>query len=254
MTAFFVLSTGRCGTQWLAETLQCWSTNFVVQHEPIHLGYRPDLNTPQNPLAANAEQIQNHLSYIKRQLQQGKTYIETGFPCWRHLHWFKQQLGEVKIIYIHREPVKTVQSLLKLNAFIPPFLPHLPVKNLFLPGAEQELLYQHQSLWPQLNPAEKNLWYWAEVQWQAWLYQQQWPVDDWLSLSFNQLFTADARRQLAQFLHCETDVSWPVEQPLDQFGAASVQSRPDFPILIKMPQIRDIAVRLGYQFPNSTKF
>lgn len=253
MTAFFVLSTGRCGTQWLTETLQLWSPDFVVQHEPLHLGYRPDLNTPQNPLAANAGQIQNHLNYIKQQLQQGKTYIETGFPCWRHLGWFRQQLGDVRVIHIHRDPVESVQSLLKLNAFIPPFLPHLPAKNLYLPGYEQDLMHRHQSLWPQLNPQEKNLWYWAEVQWQALNYQQQWPADDWLSLSFTRLFTEQTRQQLAQFFGCENTVPWPVQQKVDQFGAASVPFLPDFPLLAKLPQISDIAIQLGYPPPDATR-
>jgi hypothetical protein len=58
MTAYFVLSTGRCGTQWLAETLQLWSDNFVVRHEPLHFQYRPDLNSPSAPPDAQCRAAQ----------------------------------------------------------------------------------------------------------------------------------------------------------------------------------------------------
>lgn len=246
MTAYFVLSTGRCGTQWLAETLQHWSSNFIVEHEPLHLGYKPDLNTPQSPLAVNAELLQTHLNQIRQYLQQEKTYIETGFPCWRHIGWYKEKLGNVKIIHIHRDPVESVQSLLKLNAFVPPVLPHLPVKNLYLPGSKQDLLHQHKDLWPHLNPSEKNLWYWAEVQWQALLYQKQWPVNDWLTLSFKHLFSEQTRQRLAVFLGCNDAASWPSTEKVDHFGAAAALAQSDFSSLSQLPEIKNIVSQLGY--------
>ena len=40
--ATFVLSTGRCGTQWLAEALgRVFEGRLRVEHEPLHLGYLP---------------------------------------------------------------------------------------------------------------------------------------------------------------------------------------------------------------------
>jgi hypothetical protein len=250
VTAYFVLSTGRCGTQWLTETLQHWGEDFVVQHEPLHFGYRPDLNTVQNPLLANAEILEKHLTFIRQQLDSGKSYIETGFPCWRHLNWFRQQLDcPVRVIHIHRDPQDTVASLLKLNAFVPPFLPHLPIKNLYLPGAEQDLLHKYKELWPLLNPAEKNLWYWAEVQWQALNYQQQWPEQDWLSLSFSQLFSEQSKQQLAIFLGCSAPEFWPVLDKVDQFGLGLVQTAAQYPHLSQLQEISVLAKHLGYPSP-----
>lgn len=250
MTAYFVLSTGRCGTQWLTETLQQWDDNFVVVHEPLHFGYRPDLNTVQQPLLHNSDMLEQHLHQIRQHLHSGKHYIETGFPCWRHLHWFKQQLDHtVKVIHIHRAPLDTVASLLKLNAFVPSFWPHLTIKNLYLPGAEQDFLYQYQELWPQLNPAEKNLWYWAEVQYQAIKYQQQWPAQDWLSLSFSQLFSAQGKQQLTHFLGYPNAVCWPVQDIVDQFGLGLVHTQTDYPVLSKLDELNQLAKRLGYPAP-----
>jgi hypothetical protein len=250
MTAYFVLSTGRCGTQWLTDTLQHWGKDFVVQHEPLHFGYRPDLNTVQNPLLANAEILEKHLAFIRQQLEGGKSYIETGFPCWRHLNWFRQQLDcPVRVIHIHRDPLDTVASLLKLNAFVPPFLPHVPIKNLYLPGPEQDLLHKYKELWPLLNPEEKNLWYWAEVQWQALNYQQQWPEQDWLSLSFGQLFSEQSKQQLAAFLGCSDSVFWPALEKMDQFGLGLIQPPANYPYLSKLEEIPVLAKQLGYPSP-----
>lgn len=250
MTVYFVISTGRCGTQWLTETLQQWHEDFMVQHEPLHFGYRPDLNTVQHPLQTNAELLVQHLVFIRQQLASGKIYIETGFPCWRHLNWFRQQLNcPVRVLHIHRDPLDTVASLLKMNAFVPPFLPHLPIKNLYLPGAEQDLLHQYAELWPLLNPAEKNLWYWAEVQWQALNYQKQWPEQDWFSQSFSQLFSEQSKQQLAAFLGCSTPLYWPALDKVDQFGLGLVQTTAEYPHLSKLQGIAVLAKQLGYPSP-----
>lgn len=235
MTVYFVISTGRCGTQWLTETMQQWHKDFVVQHEPLHFGYRPDINRVQQPLLHNAKLLENHLAYIQQQLDAGKTYIETGFPSWRHLDWFRQQLGhKVRVIHIHRDPLETVSSLFKLNAFVPPLLSHLPTKNLYLPGSELDFLHQYQELWPQLDPAEKNLWYWAEVQWQALTYQQQWPEHDWLSLSFDTLFSTQTKEVLADFMNLSDSLYWPVQHKVDQFGLGITPADSEFPLLSQL--------------------
>lgn len=250
MAAYFVLSTGRCGTQWLTETIQQWDESFVVEHEPLHFGYRPDLNTVRQPLLHNREMLENHLRQIRQHLHTGKQYIETGFPCWRHLSWFKQQLGHtVKVIHIHRAPLDTVASLLKLNAFVPPLLPHLPIKNLYLPSDEQDCLHRYRDLWPQLNPAEKNLWYWAEVQAQALHYQQQWSTHDWLTLNFSQLFSAQGKQQLSRFLGCPDTVCWPAQDKVDQFGLGLVQTPTDFPNLSDINEINQLAKQFAYPAP-----
>lgn len=247
MYATFVLSTGRCGTQWLTEKLQALYPDAVVEHEPLSFNYRPDVNTERAPLQCNKELIMQHLSCIQHYLDQGKPYIETGFPCWRHLEWFKQQLGgRVKIIHVHREPLQTVSSLLKLNAFVPPFIPQLPIKNLFLPEDGYGYFKDWQHLWPHLNPAEKNLWYWGEVQAHALLLQAQWPAADWLQLEFSTLFGPQAEARLIHFLG---DTPYAGVQPpghVDQYGHALVPYPLEFPLMERLPAINHLAGQCGY--------
>lgn len=249
MHATFVLSTGRCGTQWLTEKLQMLYPHYVVTHEPLSFDYRPDINTEQTPLQYNEGLIMEHLSCIQGYLDTGTSYIETGFPCWRHLQWFHQQLkGNMKVIYIHRDPLQTVQSLLKLNAFVPPFLPHLPIKNLFLPLSGHGYLSRWQHLWPQLNPAEKNLWYWAEIQAHALTLEAQWSKSDWLTLDFNTLFTTQTEQKLTRFLgtpHSSTESN--ALGHVDQYGNGLVPCQITFPLLHQAKEIDQLAERLGYR-------
>lgn len=252
MSAYFVLSTGRCGTQWLTELLRRQWPQARVEHEPLHFQYRPDLNSATLPLQHNAEQIQQHLQQIQQQLTTGRPYIETGFPCWRHLDWFRQQLtGTVKILHLHREPLATVRSLLKLNAFVPPLFDYLPVKNFYLPDAGQDQFKMVQALWPQLQPAEKALCYWLELQAYALQLQQNWPASDWLSLSFSELVSSSGLTKIQQFFAVPaTDDAVTVPATIDHFGGNWVPAQLEYPQLSQhqswLKQANLLIGQLGY--------
>lgn len=252
MSAYFVLSTGRCGTQWLTELLRQRLPQARVEHEPLHFQYRPDINSATLPLRHNAERIQQHLLQIQQQLTTGQPYIETGFPCWRHLDWFRQQLtGPVKILHLHREPLSTVRSLLKLNAFVPPLFDYLPLKNFYLPDASQDSLKMVQALWPTLQPAEKNLCYWLELQAYALQLQQEWPSSDWLTLSFHQLFSREGLTKISQFFALPaTAPSAEVPAAIDQFGGSMLTTALEFPLLSQQQtwwqQANVLIEQLGY--------
>lgn len=247
-SAIFVLSPGRCGTQWLAGTLSNLPGDHRVKHEPLHLYYTPLHNSPVSPLNHNQEILTKHLTNISELLAEGITYIETGFPCWRHLQWFKEQLSQpVKVIYIHRDPLQNAKSLLKLNAFVPPVLPHIPEKTLFLPTAPDAQLSDYQSRWNTLTPFEKNLYYWAEVQLQAQQYKNNWRPEDWLTLSFESVFTPASLNSIRQFCGIPAPQDESPLENVDNFRGVpqSIASDDD---LSNHPQIATIARELGYDY------
>ncbi|NMH65422.1 hypothetical protein [Shewanella salipaludis] len=246
MTATFVLSPGRCGTQWLARHLQASNPEGAVTHEPLHLAYAPMTNSPSKPLAHHRELLLAHLAQIEGQLQQGGHYMECGFPCWRHLDWFRQELGgDVKLIYIHRNPIDNARSLLKLNVFVPPILPHLQEKQFFHPEAPEAQLPHYAGRWPDLTPFEKCLYYWAEVNLQAARYRQDWPEQHWLTVPYDSLFTPATVARIADFSGLAFGLERDTFQPVDRFnGEPQGQVVPH--AIGQHPEILALARQLGY--------
>ncbi|WP_428243287.1 sulfotransferase domain-containing protein [Gynuella sp.] len=249
MQSFFVLSTGRCGTQWLYNTLRnILESNFWITHEPIHLQYAPCHNSPANPLNQNKEVLEKHLNAIRNHTHNTGHYIECGFPSWRHLDWLYQQLAtDVKIIYLHRDPTDTAISWLKQNAFVPPILPHIPEKELFHPACDGAKLSQYTFLWSNMSPFEKNLYYWAEVQLQAKEYNQQWPQENWLTIRFDELFNHCTINKILSFLLSDTMVQNIDYAAVDSFSGIP-QSAFNRRLIYRHPDILAIARDLSYSY------
>lgn len=249
MSATFVLTPGRCGTQWLNQQLQSRDNSAWVCHEPLHFDYSPLDNSPSQPLNKNADRLVSHLTSIQNHLQENKHYLECGFPCWRHLGWFKQALGDqVKVIHIHRDPAENAGSLLKLNAFVPPLLPHLPEKQLFHPLAQDAQLPEYAAdRWQHLSPFEKALYYWAEVNMQAALYQSVFAPNNWLTIPYSQLFSQVTLKRIAAFANLVWDFRDDALNPVDQFQGIP-QSGINPTAIYEHPSILAVASRLGYAY------
>ncbi len=237
----FVLSPGRCGTQWLAQILRKQLDGvFRVEHEPIHFGYLPTKNSPKFPLRANEEIITAHLESIKTTLKSGMGYAETGFPNWRHLSWLRQQLQTngitVKVIHITRPIVENAQSLLKLKAFMPPFFPHEITKNFMDPNCPETVLNGIGKIWLELNPLEKCMLYCAEVHAQANIYRNDIKNEHWMAIEFNDLFLPETVERIMQFLGAEFEDALFSDSIVDCFGKGIVPSDP-----AKLhPKVKDI--------------
>jgi len=84
--ATFVLSTGRCGTQWLADSLSAiWGDAVEVTHEPLHIDYAAremlGAGDPSHLPAVLAEPILKHMEMIEEALA-SQRYFECGHPSW----------------------------------------------------------------------------------------------------------------------------------------------------------------------------
>jgi hypothetical protein len=229
MSATFVLSPGRCGTQWLSQQFQSVERASVT-HEPLHFDYEPLHNSPVQPLNKNSDRLVTHLNRIHDQIKKGIPYLECGFPCWRHLSWFKRELGdETKVIYIHREPVANAASLLKLNAFVPPLLPHLAEKQLFHPSAPNALLPEYVDYWPQLS------------------YQELFAPTHWLTIPYSDLFCESTLRKIAEFTNLPFEFQAHMLDRVDRYNGQP-QSHVYANQIFKHPKILAVASRLNYAY------
>lgn len=255
--ATFVLSTGRCGTQWIAAALEsAFGTRARVEHEPLHDKYRPrqmlSLNDPAKLDARSARAVLGHVEAIERELEH-RDYMETGHPCWSSLPWLTARFaGRVRVVHLVRHPVPTACSWLSHGAFVPPILPHLPAHELLLPTDVGVSFSEYRDTWPTLSPLEKGLFYWAEVN-AFGLRLERASTTPWLRLRYEDLFDprSDALARLLVFLHLPAETIHQIDrgERVDQFHYHLAQW-PEPELVARHPCVLAVAAALGYDPTN----
>ncbi|WP_428240037.1 hypothetical protein [Gynuella sp.] len=243
MSAWFILSTGRCGTQWLSHRLtKLLPKQYWVTHEPLSQDYMPMENSPSLPLTVNADKILGHLTEIRDHINRGGKYVECGYQCWRHLSWYKDILQtDVKVIHLHRNPMSTACLWLQKGAFL-----RLSEMELFTPFGAEAKLPEYGSKWHKLSPIEKNLYFWAEVQAQAKEYKASWPDEDWFDLPYSQLLNSRTLQKLGHFLDCKINLH-PSNLMVDNQLMELEEIPIDDSVLKAHPGILSLAEELGYK-------
>lgn len=165
--AVLFLSTGRCGTQSVANVLKQLCNEFaVVEHEPIEFGYRPNLYFRCDPdyfTKNKNEQVCNHLETIKETLK-NRLYIETGWPCYSHIPFFIEALNnKAKIIHLIRDPVKVAASLTTHDFYNPANSNGFNLYGALSPYIEGTVMQEYQTRWEKMSRFEKCLYHWAEI-------------------------------------------------------------------------------------------
>ena len=201
-TAVFVLSTGRCGTQWLAQFLQMnLGATATVTHEPLHSAWSAremlGAGSPEKLDEELREPIEEHLDFIREQLRE-RMYIECGHPLWSALPFLIDTFSpDVKVIHLVRHPVPTAWSWLTFRAYCKPLMPHLGEKILVSPFDEGAHFPQYRERWPSMSPYEKALYYWLEVNSLGLRERGRAPL---LTVRFEDLFDVETQRRLMAFL------------------------------------------------------
>lgn len=166
--AVFVLSTGRCGTQWLATHLgEIYADMAIVTHEPIGPAYRcRQFFRAYDRLddMAAVPDIAAHLAQIRSAVRRG-TYVETGWPLFSALPLLVERLGiEVRIVHLTRHPVPTAISHMAHKTYggsprIDGYT-QMAALDAFCDGVVQTDV---REVWEDLTPYEKTLFWWTEV-------------------------------------------------------------------------------------------
>ena len=253
--AVFVLSTGRCGTQWLAENLeQAYGDRIGVEHEPIHDGYcaRRMLGAgdPARLEPELAAPLLRHLDAVERRLET-RPYIECGYPCWSSIPYLAQRFaGRLRVVHLTRHPVPTALSWLTHGAYQPPLLPHLREKVLLSPADPGTALGEYGSLWDSISPFEKCLYYWAEVNGFG-LAQQDALALPWLRLSLEDLSGGEGLARLLAFLELprRESIFAARTHALDRQRSITLE-RPQPALTGRHPQIARTARALGYDLTD----
>lgn len=250
--ATFVLSTGRCGTQWLAATLKtAYGDLLTVEHEPLHNGYRPrqmlGLKTPMDLDQESSSLVLAHVERIERILETGN-YVECGHPCWSSVPWLIERFsGRVRILHLVRHPAPTALSWLTHAAYEPPLLPHLREKVLLSPFDAGVAFPEYRERWAALTPFEKCLYYWAEVT-SLGLQLEGRAEAPWLRLAFEELFLETGIAKIVGFLElpARPGTTGAGQEVIDWQHFKAASAFPDLRLLEHHPPVAQIAERLGY--------
>src|SRR4051795_10208585 len=136
--ALFVLSTGRCGTQWLASLFERGGGDRAdVRHEPLGSDYAArQMLAAGDPARLGSElagPILAHIEEIERVLETS-SYIECGHPAWSTVPYLIRRFpGRIRIVHLVRHPIPTAWSWVTQLAYCPPMAPHFPEKVLLSP-------------------------------------------------------------------------------------------------------------------------
>jgi hypothetical protein len=159
------LSTGRCGTQWLAAGLRELYPGINVEHEPIGPLYKPrkyfrcyeDAEAPLGEAAVAA--------HVERLVQERRPYVETGWPLFAALPLFARCFPErLRIVHLTRHPVPSALSHLAHNSYAGSGRNDAYTRWATL-GAGDPGVFQanYSDRWEKLTPYEKCLFWWTEV-------------------------------------------------------------------------------------------
>jgi hypothetical protein len=249
--ALFVLSTGRCGTQWLAHVLdRVAGGRAEVRHEPLDDDYKPRrmlaAGDPSRLDPELAEPILDHVAQIEATLAT-RSYIECGHPSWSSLPYLLARFeGRVRVIHLVRHPVTTAWSWVTQQAYCPPMGPHVKEKILLSPFDAGVRFPAFRERWPALTPYEKALFYWAEVN-ALGLRLEATAGVPWLRLHFETLFRDDSVRRLLAFagLAGEGSSADLKDEIVDEFHAyAGFWTDPR--AVLRHPEVLQLAQALGY--------
>jgi hypothetical protein len=243
--AAFFLSSGRCGTQWLAKHLwDCYHDRAFVTHEPLRSNYLPrQLLGLKDPLASeNASQILNHAQLEKTD------YVECGWPCYGAIpHFAKRFRGRVRIVHLPRHPIWSASSMVTHAYYrVPPRRDRLTERALLTPFDAGMRFPEYRQRWQQLNEFEKCLYFWAEVHALGLELQKTLGVP-WLRIKSEELFTEAGLARLLAFLELpERDtMRAALGQRVDHFSFKT-DAAWDVASIERHPRVVEVAEALGY--------
>jgi hypothetical protein len=250
MQAIFILSTGRCGTQWIAAHLGQAYPELQVVHEPLRNEYHPrQMLGAKTPLALDpdiGDLILDHAAAIEQTIA-GKRYLECGHPCWSTIPWFAGRFaGRVAVIHLVRHPVATAFSWLTHMAYQPPLESYIKEKVLLSPFDPGVQFTQYRELWPALSPFEKALYYWMEVN-AFGLDQREALGVPWCTIRYEDLFHGAGLEQLLAFLElpAKDSLMASLDKSVDNYRYLTSVA-PELRLVARHPEVVATAARFGY--------
>jgi hypothetical protein len=247
-----VLSTGRCGTQWLTTTLRELHGDRVrVEHEPIG-----PLYSPRRFFRAYAEpeailevpEVRAHVDAVAGREQ---PYVETGWPLFAALPLLARTFGpQLRVIHLTRHPVPSALSHLAHSSYAGSPRDDAYTRLATL-GPSDPRVFQpgYAEHWDELTPYEKCLFWVTEVGMFGLEFEQRFAQIPFLRISSERMLAGDPEtlRALVDHLRLDWDERW-IERTRTRVDRWNHRTEMDVdPLLIERhPAALATAERLGY--------
>jgi hypothetical protein len=159
------LSTGRCGTQWLTESLrELYAGSVEVEHEPLGPLYAPRryfrrYDDPDAVLKVPA--VARHVERIARI----EHYVETGWPLFPAIPMLARRFPDrLRVVHLTRHPVPTALSHLAHSSYAGSGRDDDFTRLATLAPSDPNVLHsEYAERWSDLTAYEKCLYWWTEV-------------------------------------------------------------------------------------------
>lgn len=200
--ATFVISTGRCATQWFADKLAAHYQDLaIVRHEPIDGAYKPRFyfrayNRRENVEFSKA--IKDHLSFIENAVRKSH-YIEVGWPAYGALPFIISRLNaDVKVIHLYRHPANVAASLTTHDVYSRGAWSESFAISPSDYGVVQDCLQGKK--WKAMSQFEKCLFWWTEINYWALNLRKTFEGVPWLSVKYEDVFSENGGREIRKVL------------------------------------------------------
>lgn len=253
--AIFVLSTGRCGTQWLHDAMRtCYGDLIEASHEPLKADYQPRrfFRSSRAGLTAlgDVPEVAAHVARIRTQLERGP-YFEAGWPCFAALPWLHEALdGRLRIVHLARHPVTTAFSMATHRVYERDDWIRDGALTPFDGGCLRPAL---QLRWAAMSGYEKCLFWWTELHRYALDLHRRRPDIAWHATTYEALFapTPDALHALADFcgLPRRPALGALRERRTDQYRFRTWPD--DWGKALQSPETVEVAEALGYDIADT---
>jgi hypothetical protein len=196
-TVTLFLSTGRCGTQWLAAALsEHYGDLAVVTHEPIDKRYQPKefyRRWDAVGCIAAVPAIREHLARVDR-ITSRRDYIEVGWTGYAAVPYFIEKYPDrVRLVHLVRHPVPTAMSMATHRLYGDQresnFAARIGVVDPYTPGVR---LTDFATRWLSMNEYERCLFWWAELNLYAEDVNERYPDVPFLRVRYEDFFAPES--------------------------------------------------------------
>jgi len=252
----YVISTGRCGTQWLDLNLrEIYSDKVLVYHEPLSFGsgvpYPLQSYYRQFNKTDVADRVINHYKEgAKQALSEGRHYVETGYPAITLIPYFVERFGDqLKLIHLYRNPVDVGSSFSRARFYHSQSASGFE-KQTFLQAVDEidVINTSWKTNWHHLSPYEKVLFHWLEMNHYALEIRDKYSTIPFFPTKTENMFgNRDELMKLIEYMELPWREKMWEETNRKRDGVKwSISRATNLDAIFKHPDVLLLATKLGY--------